>query len=180
MATELKEITSRQVPAWACGQCERVHKDKDEADGCCGCTSCGKKFDRSEASWVSVCPDCSYGSNLRNARSEVRRLLESLSAAHGRLDKLIAEKVAGKGSRKRSELRFEEQLGIELRCGRTPSCKGKPMKLVGNFSLREAGEAGLGVTILGYECECCFWKIAVTDAWPDSTPGMNAIHDDEP
>jgi hypothetical protein len=177
MAHELKEVPSQQVQAWACGMCTKVHEQKLEADACCTCTSCGKKF-KGESHWMNVCESCSRGQNLRNAKAEVRRLLESLSAAHGRLEKLLIEKLPRRKGK--SFVRFEEQLGIELRCARTVACKGKPMKLVGNFSLREAGEAGLGVTILGYECECCFWQIAVTDAWPQPSPAMNAAHDDVP
>jgi hypothetical protein len=39
-----------------------------------------------------------------------------------------------------------------------------------SLSLREAGEAGLGATILGYECTKCRRQVSVWDCWypPDS------------
>ena len=75
--------------------------------------------------------------------------------------------------------RFEEQIEIELLCFTGPGCGGR-MRLVGNLSLREAGEAGLGRTILGYECRECFRRVADHDCWPPSTPEIDAAHDEVP
>jgi len=76
--------------------------------------------------------------------------------------------------------RFEDQVEIELRCFRRRECGGKPMERSGNLSLREAGKAGLGCTILAYECKTCFFRVAVTDEW--SHPGAPELYemDDEP
>jgi hypothetical protein len=70
--------------------------------------------------------------------------------------------------------RFEDEVGIELRC-----CGGELMDLKGNLSLREAGEAGLGCTMLGYECGKCFRRVMVADEWPN--PGRSVfLNDDVP
>ena len=73
--------------------------------------------------------------------------------------------------------RFEERVQIELRCFETPRCGGMPMKLMGNWSLKEAGA---DATRLGYECRSCFRQVTVTDGQEPTTPEVNAAHDEEP
>lgn len=68
--------------------------------------------------------------------------------------------------------RFEDQVHIIIECCR------QPMKLGGNLSLREAGAP---VTQLAYECEKCFRRVSVVDAWtPPPSAAMLAAYDDEP
>lgn len=68
--------------------------------------------------------------------------------------------------------RFEEQIDIVIGCCR------QPMVLEGNLSLREAGAP---VTQLAYECEKCFRRVSVVDAWtPPPSPEMLAAYDAEP
>ncbi len=76
--------------------------------------------------------------------------------------------------------RFESRVIISLACYETRQCAGKPMRLVGNLSLREAGEAGMGMTVLGFECQTCFQRVSVHDCWPPSNPFIDALHDLEP
>ncbi len=67
--------------------------------------------------------------------------------------------------------RFEDQIHIVIECCR------QPMKLGGNLSLREAGAP---VTQLAYECEKCFRRVSVVDAWtPPPTLAMLAAYDAE-
>jgi hypothetical protein len=68
--------------------------------------------------------------------------------------------------------RFEDQIHIVIECCR------QPMVLGGNLSLREAGAP---VTQLAYECEKCFRRVSVVDAWtPPPSAAMLAAYDDEP
>jgi len=68
--------------------------------------------------------------------------------------------------------RFEDQIDIVIACCR------QPMVLGGNLSLREAGAP---VTQLAFECEKCFRRVSVVDAWtPPPSPEMLAAYDAEP
>jgi hypothetical protein len=88
-----------------------------------------------------------------------------------------AEVLRIRSKRRRSRIRFEERVAIELQCAETSTCRGVPMRLVGNLSLREAGA---DATRLGYECPKCFQRVMVSDAWSPSTPAIDAAHDEEP
>jgi hypothetical protein len=68
--------------------------------------------------------------------------------------------------------RFEDQVDIVIDCCR------QPMVLGGNLSLREAGAP---VTQLAYECEKCFRRVSVVDAWtPPPSPALLGALDAEP
>lgn len=73
--------------------------------------------------------------------------------------------------------RFEHRVQIELRCFETPRCGGRPMTLMGNYSLREAGA---DATRLGYECKSCFRRVTVTEGEEPPTPAIHVAHDAEP
>lgn len=91
-------MTSLRVDAFACSQCTDVHKERGDADACCVCTDCGSKFEKNSA-YGSRCGHCSYGANLREARSRVRRAEEELRRSNQQLNYLLANKKPPKGSK---------------------------------------------------------------------------------
>ena len=76
------------------------------------------------------------------------------------------------GKKRGSRIRFEEQVGITIECCR------KPMRLVGNLSLR--GSAGAKCTRLAYECEVCFRRATVIDQWPEPNQADLNVIDSTP
>ena len=83
---------------------------------------------------------------------------------------------SGRPAGKRARVRFGHRVEIVLKCYEV-GCHGAPIKIVGNLSLREAGA---DATRLGFECQKCFQRVMVSDAWSPSTPEIDALHDKEP
>jgi len=81
------QVVSTAVHAWACSQCEQVHREKVDADACCTCTACGAKFKRE--GYRALCASCSWGSHLRSARDEVERSRVTFNNARDRLERLL-------------------------------------------------------------------------------------------
>lgn len=84
------------VTAFACGQCDRVYLEQDEARECCTCGECHTKFKKE--GYAPHCGHCSYGHSLRSARAAVRREEESLARAKLRLAKLLKDGRPQKGA----------------------------------------------------------------------------------
>jgi hypothetical protein len=92
----LQSSGSAQVAAFACAQCEGVHRTSKEADKCCLCEECGTKFPH--RGYGSRCGHCCYGGQLREARRRVRHAEDELDRAKTGLAKMLADKRPAKGS----------------------------------------------------------------------------------
>lgn len=95
------KATSLRVEAFACSQCEGVHRTESEADGCCCCSECGGKF-TGRTSYSSQCDGCAYGMDLRNARAEVRREETQLVRSKERLAGLLNGERPAKANPKKN------------------------------------------------------------------------------
>lgn len=51
---------------WACDQCNNIHKTEEDANECCVCTTCNKKF-KKISSYGSTCETCDYGRRVVKA-----------------------------------------------------------------------------------------------------------------
>lgn len=87
------------VKAYACGRCERVHAERDDAAACCCCKKCRTPLPVRALSWhVDECDACMYGERLRYARASVRRSVEALEHDRAKLTRLLKEGRPAKGS----------------------------------------------------------------------------------
>lgn len=85
------------VEAWSCTECVAVHRNKEDADACCLCTSCRRKFKntRQVSLQVSLCDSCSWTSDVQSARDDVERTQARFNEARDYLAKLISERPPG-------------------------------------------------------------------------------------
>lgn len=91
--------TCAPAEAYACAVCRRLHWHEKEAEACCRCDSCSTKLTAQPryGSTRATCDHCIYGSQLREARKEVRRSEESLKRAKDRLEDMLRQGRPEKG-----------------------------------------------------------------------------------
>ncbi len=92
-----KNTRTRIVQAFACGQCNGVHKKAEQADACCRCKRCNTKCAEYQA-WRKLCGHCNHRTNLNDAKRSVKQWRERLARAEARLAHELREGRPAKGT----------------------------------------------------------------------------------